>query len=1858
MDQKKIKTQKDLFNKSNLTRSQFLIWMGQKLNPDAPLYNMALTYTINGKVDPRIFQAAFQTVVDESDAMRMVVDEQSGVPQQRVLPQLSYSVDCLDFRQKNDPEIDCRAFTEHRCQTNFKINECLFEGILIQLSDEKYVWYMNQHHLATDGWSAANLYKRVSDYYQKISSEKSLEVKELPAYQKYISHEIGFRETENYKKTLNYWQKKFNNPTDTPVFYDRSVGKSGTRTERAYCDLGVERSQKIKDIAMENGVRSLTIDITLFNIFSAFLFTWLYRASQNKKLSIGTFAHNRATEQFKNSLGLFIELYPLYTTIDTDETFLSLIQKTGKEAFGFLSHAQPGTGNVDLDHPYGAILNFINASFSEFAGMSMNSRWVHPGHGDRGHSLRLQVHDFDNSGSFQLHFDFNTEVFDEELRGFAVQHFLQIIDAFIENCEMSLSEIDLLGKKNRDYILKEYNKTSINSSEQTVVQLFEATAAKKGEAIAVEDKAQKLSYRELNFKATQLAHHLSESGFAVGHIAGICCERSIEMVIAVMAVLKNGGAYVPIDPAYPRDRIAMMLEDTGAKIVLTQRALKSLIPGKCSPIFMEDEYPNISIDSDKSSLKYNSLEDTAYIIYTSGSSGKPKGVEIQHKALVNYLVWAKKQYVGESSYSFPLFSSFSADLTITSIFLPLISGGRIVIYGEEKDGVDLSILKVLDDDKVDIVKLTPSHLSLVKDKNIRDSRLKKIIVGGEDYKTALARKILDVFPQEPEIYNEYGPTEATVGCMIHRFDPERDISISVPIGKPVDNMQIYVLDEEMKLVPFGFHGEIFIAGTALAKGYLNQTKLTEERFVKNPFSAGKKMYRTGDLARWNSNGLLEFLGRKDEQVKVRGFRIELGEVGSTLNSHSEIKESVVTVIEQMANEESELNYCRNCGLASNHPDAKIAKNGICNVCHNYENQKEYAHHYFKTKDQLTRVFDDAKANRTGKYDCMMLLSGGKDSTYVLHQLVGMGLTPLVFSMDNGYISEQAKVNVKKVVDGLGLDLIWGTTPAMNEIFVDSLKRFSNVCNGCYKVIYTLSVNLAREKGIKYIVTGLSRGQFFETRVAQLFKNKIFNSKEIDQNIIEARKAYHRMDDTVSRNMDVSVFQKDDVYTDIKFIDYFRYTDVELHEMLDFLENRTDWVRPTDTGRSTNCLINEAGIYVHKKERGFHNYALPYSWDVRLGHKDRKAALEELDDDIDETDVNKVLNEIGYKTQEKLVEDKRLAAYYVSETDIPNSELRDFLSQTLPSFMIPSHFIRLKEMPLNSTGKIDRKALPLPGSDRVKIEAEYVEPQNEKEEILVKIWQSVIQIDKVGTQDNFFDLGGDSILNIQIVARANQQGLKLTSGQLFDYPTISKLASLVSTAFAQKASQEIATGTAAITPIQHWFLEQELENQNHWNMAIKIDLSKPVDPKVWRKAYEQVVSHHDGFGLRFSKSDGSWQQSYSKNSVNNEHFRFIDLSAFQEEIQAEKMKSEIDSVQKDLNIENGPLVKSILFQLTEVKQSLFITSHHLVIDGISWQILLEDLAKAYKHIEADEKVQFPAKTFSFKNWSNQLQKYAQSAQLQEELSFWQDYKHKVPHLPVDFLNPANNVEESSQTLFLSLTKEETENLLQNASKPYRTKINELLMVALAQVINRWTKSSTFYVNMEGHGREETVSEMDFSRTVGWFTSIFPVQLSLNETDSLPDKIKSVKEQFRKIPNNGIGYGVLRYLNSSAKNLHLLAEPQILFNYLGQTDQLINSSSVFSENYQISGSHSPTALRRYLLEINSFVVKGQLQVHWTFSKNYHLEQTIRAQAENYIKAMQDLIAHCLSPDAGGITPTDFPMANLSNDKLGKLSKLLGE
>ncbi|MBC3386900.1 non-ribosomal peptide synthase/polyketide synthase [Pseudomonas sp. SWRI179] len=616
--------------------------------------------------------------------------------------------------------------------------------------------------------------------------------------------------------------------------------------------------------------------------------------------------------------------------------------------------------------------------------------------------------------------------------------------------------------------------------------------------------------------------------------------------------------------------------------------------------------------------------------------------------------------------------------------------------------------------------------------------------------------------------------------------------------------------------------------------------------------------------------------------------------------------------------------------------------------------------------------------------------------------------------------------------------------------------------------------------------------------------------------------------------------------------------------------------------------------------------------------------------------------------------KRLVAYVVANEAVQKDfaeHLREQLKTTLPAHMVPAYLLLLDRLPLTPNGKLDRKNLPKP--DVSQLQQSYVAPGSALEQQLVSIWQDVLKLERVGLRDNFFELGGDSIVSIQVVSRARLVGIHFTPKDLFQHQTIEALAAVAQTgARLQLIDQQPATGETALLPIHQWFFAQPIPDRHHWNQSVMLKPTQALDPQALERALGALVVHHDSLRLDFIEQDERWTARYRDVEA-----QAADTLLWQADV-ADLAALEVlsNQAQRSLRLAGGPLIRALLANLADGTQRLLLIVHHLVVDGVSWRILFEDLQSAYRQTLAGAAVQLPAKTSAVNAWTAALQDYAAGAPLQAELGFWQrQLQGASASLPWD--NPEGGQQQGQAvTIRTALDKNLTRQLLQQAPAAYRTQVNDLLLTALARVMVRWTGADSVLLQLEGHGREELFEHIDLTRTVGWFTSLFPARLT-PVADDLGASLKQIKEQLRAIPNKGIGFGALAHLGDDAarQTLQALPKPQLTFNYLGQFDGSFDTAAdaLFVPTTERGGEEvnlqgplgSPLAL-------DGQVFGGELDLSWTFSGELFNTATIQRLADDYLQELTALIVHCCDSHSRGVTPSDFPLARLTQAQLDTL------
>ncbi|MBZ0167425.1 MAG: amino acid adenylation domain-containing protein, partial [Candidatus Omnitrophica bacterium] len=892
--------------KTNLTENQLHLWLGQKLLGQNPLYNLKTVYTLHEPIDRAHFQAAFQRIVDNNENFRTVFYETEGIPFQRVLDQVIYEVPFLDFAATEDPQTAARQWIDSQSGNVFDLTKISFQSVLIKLADDKYQWYMSQHHILTDGWSLHLTYNRLTEYY-RASVERQLDgICPLGQYSTYVKDENNFRQSSRYQKSQMFWENLLADRPEAPSFYGVTPKRKSTAIERISCPREGDLIEKINALTENPELAGIAEQTLKYHYFLSLYALFISRISGKNRIAIGVPIHNRRTKDHVDIQGLFMHIVPLVIEIDESQSMVSLMRQIKRKSFNAMKYGQFVVRNSPREPAYDVLFNYQIWRLPHFYQKAFELEWLHSGHTFE--SCGLQVHDFEKEvrGNEKLtfEFEFKREVFEESVRGQAMGHFFNLMSATLTHIDQPMSQLDMLSPAQRQRQIGGCNDTvRPYPVDRCVHQLFEDQALRTPDQIAVACGDSRLTYAELNARANQLAHRLIREGVASNQLVAICCRPDIDMLVGILGILKSGAAYVPLDPAYPEDRLRKMLESAGpTALVLHGRTgemhdFTSLCASaRCRIVNLDTDRDDI-LDSNENPIGTVTSHNLAYMIFTSGSTGIPKGAGVYHRGLTNLLTWFTQTFDFTAKDSVLLISSLSFDLTQKNLYAPLLVGGTLHLYDECYFDPN-QITDRVAAEKITWLNCTPSAFYPLLD-HCQSSRfaaltsLRFVFLGGEPIAMARLMPWIDTDGIATRVVNTYGPTECTDVTTYHVItDPAKVACHSVPIGQPVANVQHYILDETLRIVPWGVPGELCIAGDCVGAGYIHDAALSAKKFVPNPFGEGK-LYRTGDIVRRQPDGDIVFIGRRDEQVKVRGFRIELGEIAAALNSHPDVKDAVV-----------------------------------------------------------------------------------------------------------------------------------------------------------------------------------------------------------------------------------------------------------------------------------------------------------------------------------------------------------------------------------------------------------------------------------------------------------------------------------------------------------------------------------------------------------------------------------------------------------------------------------------------------------------------------------------------------------------------------------------------------------------------------------------------------------------------------------------------------------------------------------------------------------------------------------------------------------------------------------------------------
>ncbi|ASG24403.1 non-ribosomal peptide synthetase [Nitrospirillum viridazoti] len=1487
-----------------MSAAQRRLWAQAQLDSTSTAYTMPDVFRLRGTLDIAALQTALNGLVIRHAILRTIYQpDGNGGAWPVTLPPNGVTLGHTDLSNQADAETAAWAVVEDIITRPFDLAaEAPLRAHLLTLAAEEHWLVVALHHIAADGTS---LPLAMADLAAGYAAARHGTAQAGPATLQYadaVTWQALWLEAGEADRQRAYWHARMADaPPPLALPADGARGGVSAEGQMAGAECAVTLPPALAD-----DLRRLARDHghTLFTVLLSAYALLLARLAGQDEVVVGIPAAGRRQREAEGLIGCFVNTLPVRLRLDDRAGFSTLMPQVAGAVAAALDHQDLPLEDIAVLAPARDGQPLVQVMFDHapapLGALAMDGIAVEvlplP---VRTAKFELALGSVEQAdGAILGRLAYRTALFTDKSAQRVAERWRALLTQAVASPNKPIGTLDPRTPAETAAIAAWHRDPAWALPPPPAVPLLIARhAVTRPDAPAVLFGDSVLTFGALNRRANRLARRLRILGAGPEVRVGVCLNRTPDLIVTLLAVMKSGAAFVPLDPAYPLERLRAIREAAGLALMVGAIPLDDLptLAGPNDGTDGEDD-GDLGLTPHPRSL--------AYIIHTSGSTGVPKGVAVEHGALAMHCVATAALYDMTAGSRELHFLSFTFDGAHERWMTALTQGGSLVLRDDSLWTAEQTY-EAIRRHGVTHAGFPPKYLQQLAawaETQGDPPPVHLYSFGGEAMPRAGLERLFAALRPRRAI-NGYGPTETVVTPLVWKGDgaslPDTPY---VPIGRPVGDRAAHVLDGDLRPVPIGAVGELWIGGSGLARGYVGQPAATAARFIPDPFGdPGARLYRTGDLARWREDGTVEYLGRRDTQVKVRGFRVEPGEIEAQLIAQAGIHQAVVV------------------------------------------------------------------ADETG------------------------GITRLV-----GYV-----------------------VPAAGA--------------------------------------------------------------EVDVAALTAR-----------------------------------------------------------------------------------------------------------------------------------------------------------LAQVLPTHMVPARLISIPILPVTTAGKLDRAALPAP---RWETDGQ-VAPRDAREATLARLWADALGQATVGVTDNFFEIGGDSILALQIVARARAQGLRFTPRQLFDRQTIAALAPVVEVTSEVAQELPVPDGPSPLTPIQAWFFGQPIPRRQRWNQSVLLACDRLLDRDTLAGAMAALGHHHDALRLRFHQdADGAWTQSHAA-----EAGIVLDEGTAQTVADVTRL---CDEAQDGLDLGQGPLMRARLICLPDGAQRLFLVAHHLVVDGVSWRVLLDDLRALTTGPCLDRTL--PARTAPFAVWARRLAELAQAPAIRAQLSFWQAALDTSP-LPVDRPG-APNTRRHAVTRTLRLDAERTQALLTTAPAAYRTRIDVLLLAAVAEAVRRTWKRAAVTVHLEGHGREPLFPELDLERTVGWFTSVYPVRLQAG--DGWDGTVRQVKEALRAVPDGGIGFGLLRHLaDDAATRDALAASVSLSFNYLGQFDGVMRDGPWRAATEECGGGTDPDAPLGALLSVDGQILDGVLALHVRHSTALFRQDTAAAFLAAYEDALAGVIDHCLAKGAGQVTPSDFPLVSLTQAQLDAL------
>ncbi|MFI9722847.1 amino acid adenylation domain-containing protein [Streptomyces sp. NPDC052396] len=1896
-----------------LSFAQSRMWFLHRLEGPSSTYNVPFVLRLEGTLDMAALVAAVTDVVTRHESLRtLVAEHEDGTAEQRILPpeEAAHPFRVVDVAAD---AVDA-AVHDAACEVFDLVTELPLRTTVLRVAPQEHVLVFVFHHIAADGASMAPFLRDLMTAYEARHEGRppewtplAVQYKDYTLWQRQVLGDEADPESVAAAQ-LSYWKEELAEvpqPLQLPLDRPRPTTASYRGGDVPF-ELAPELLSGLQKLAVDRGA-------TAPMVAQAALAVLLNKLGAGEDVTIGSPIEGRADEQLDDLIGFFVNTWVLRTDLSRNPSFGDLLEQVRDKAL---------TAYDNQDIPFERLVELLNpdrsTAYQPLFQTVLGWQFVWP---------EIEMPDLrvsplpavTSTAKFDLFFnvvpkasggahgvlEYATDLFDHTTAVRIVDRFVRILEQAVEDPTVPVGDIEVLSAQERDWLVRGVNDTAHLVAADTLPGAFEAQVERDADHVALIGEQETLTYGELNRRANRLAHWLVEQGAGPEQLVMVRIPRSVDLMVAIYAVLKAGASYLPVDTELPEDRVRYLLDSSKPLLVL------------------DGTLPDVSGYSEENPERALSPDNAAYVIYTSGSTGAPKGVQVSHRSVMNMLAW-RQAYFGIGAEDRVLVSSSAGfDASVPETFTPLQAGAALVIARPDGQRDPAYLAELIRRERVTGAFFVPSLLEvfLAEPSAAECSSLRWVEAGGEAFPAELANKVVDLLPG-CGVHNLYGPTEAAVEVTARQHVPGAD---RLPIGAPVWNTQVYVLDAALRPVAPGVAGELYLAGTGLARGYLGQPDLTANRFVACPYGApGTRMYRTGDLVRWNQDGQVEYLGRTDFQVKIRGFRIELGEIEHALTTHPGVAQAAVVVRENQQGDKHLVGYLvPKPYAAAADADAQVD-----------EWREIYDDNYSEFDDGLGDDFRGWNSSYTGEPIPREQMLEWQDAAvaqvlrYAPRRVLEIGIgSGLLLGKIVGDVEEYWGTDISAtVVDrvraqaeqaGYGDRVHLSAQPAddvsglprgrFDTVFLNSVVQYFPSIEYLDQVLRELMDLL--EPGGRVIVGDVRNAttcRLFQTAVQRAahphashdeLRTLVEKALLAEQELVIAPEWFTEWagDGSIAVDIRLKPGQAQNELTRHRY-------EVVLHkqpsDMLDLAG-----VESVPWGREVYDLadLERAGGPV--RVAGIPNARLveEAALTVAAGLPD-SASL--LGIPLDPQEVLRWAREHGRDAvltwsgedarcfDAVLLPEQQSGRRSVSGSFVPSgtgrriranspalarslgallAELPEYLGGCLPDYMVPPVFVPLSELPLTPSGKLNHRALPSPDYGQASTGRA---PRNQHEETFSALFAEVLGVEKVGIDNDFFASGGDSIRSIQIVARARARGLEVSTREIFEHRTVARLAELVEGRAEERLTlAELpggGVGWAPLMPTAKHVLALG-GGLGRLSMSGMLTLPEGIDRAGLVATLQAVLDRHDVLRSRLDRTQpGLWIEPSGS----------VDAGALLREVPYgdADVKAELDAATDRLDPDAGVMAQFVWFTSGTDAGRLLVVLHHLVVDGVSWRILVPDLVSAWQQVRYGGTSEPAGSGTSLRRWAHALAEEAASAERVAELPVWQQIlREDEPVLGARELDPARDVAATVDTVRIQVPADVTETVLNTVPAVFRGGVDDGLLAALGLALARWRRTrgvpaSSALIRLEGHGREEqAVPGADLSRTIGWFTAMYPVRLDLAGVDvadafaggpAAGRALKAVKEQLRAVPGGGIGFGLLRHLNpETAAALAGDRQPQIGFNYLGRT-----STADIPEELRGLGWAPDTTQRDLIaapdadmpvlsaLEINAVANRtpdGEelLTAYFGFPTGVLSHEDVTELAGLWVEALTALARHVATPEAGGMTPTDAPLVSVSQEEI---------